>query len=145
MTDKLRQAAEMALEALEDVQDMMTTSDWFNERVQAVRQALEQPEQEPVAFYVYEWRNPDGSSVFRSFRADEHQFGRAPDSVIPVPAQLPKQEFVCSTGLCHYKHWVGLTNEEIVKASIGNVEGEHMLRHSFARAIEKLLREKNHG
>jgi hypothetical protein len=45
-----------------------------------------------VAFYVYEWRNPDGSGVFRSFRADEHQFGRAPDSVIPVPAQPPKQE-----------------------------------------------------
>lgn len=43
MTDKLRQAAEMALEALEDVQEMMTTSDWFNERVQAVRQALAEP------------------------------------------------------------------------------------------------------
>ena len=43
MTDKLKAAAEMALEALEDVQDMMTTSDWFNERVQAVRQALAEP------------------------------------------------------------------------------------------------------
>jgi len=38
------EALKMALEALEDVQDMMTTSDWFNERVQAVRQALEQPD-----------------------------------------------------------------------------------------------------
>ena len=35
-------ALKMALEALEDVQDMMTTSDWFNDRVQAVRQALDQ-------------------------------------------------------------------------------------------------------
>ena len=37
------EALKMALEALEDVQDMMTTSDWFNERVQAVRQALAEP------------------------------------------------------------------------------------------------------
>ena len=36
------EAMKQALEALEDVQDMMTTSDWFNERVQAVRQALDQ-------------------------------------------------------------------------------------------------------
>ena len=34
------EAMKLALDALEDVQDMMTTSDWFNERVQAVRQAL---------------------------------------------------------------------------------------------------------
>ena len=37
------EALKMALEALEDVQDMMTTSDWFNDRVQAVRQALAEP------------------------------------------------------------------------------------------------------
>lgn len=41
MTD--REAMKLALDALEDVQDMMTTSDWFNERVQAVRQALAEP------------------------------------------------------------------------------------------------------
>ena len=37
------EALRIALEALEDVQEMMTTSDWFNERVQAVRQALAEP------------------------------------------------------------------------------------------------------
>ena len=105
-------------------------------------------EPEPVAFYVYEWRNPDGSGVFRSFRADEHQFGRAPDSVIPVPAQLPKQEFVCSTGLCHYKHWVGLTEEEIFDLAdhygefkYGDAQGHK--RIGFARAIEAKLKGKN--
>lgn len=40
MTDKLKSAADMALEAMLDVQDMMNTSDWFNERVDALRQAL---------------------------------------------------------------------------------------------------------
>jgi len=115
-----------------------------DDAIKALRQALEQPEQEPVAFYVYEWRNPDGSSVFRSFRADEHQFGRAPDSVIPVPAQLPKQEFVCSTGLCHYKHWVGLTEDEVsaaVDVCEQNVKGEFLV--DYARAIETKLKEKN--
>jgi hypothetical protein len=38
------EALKLALEAMEDVQDMMTTSDWFNERVQVVRQALAEPD-----------------------------------------------------------------------------------------------------
>ena len=115
----------------------------------------DETEQEPVAFYVYEWRNSDGRGVFRSFRADEHQFGRAPDSVIPVPAQPPKQEFVCSTGLCHYKHWVGLTDEEIEQLGdkhlvntpkyIGSGEYVYFIdgETDFARAIEQRLKEKN--
>ena len=41
--ERQKNAESAVLEALEDVQDMMTTSDWFNERVQAVRQALEEP------------------------------------------------------------------------------------------------------
>ena len=75
------EALKMALEALEDVQEMMTTSDWFNERVQAVRQALAEPEQ-PVSFYVYEWVNQSDGIVFRSFRHDEHHMGREPDRTI---------------------------------------------------------------
>jgi hypothetical protein len=38
------EALKIALEALEDVQDMMSTSDWFNERVEVVRQALAEPD-----------------------------------------------------------------------------------------------------
>ena len=41
------------------------------------------------------------------------------------------------------REWVGLTDDEIVKASIGHVEGKYMLPHSFARAIEAKLKEKN--
>ena len=45
MTDKLRQAAEMALEALEDVQEAYgNTSEWFRDRVEALRQALAEPD-----------------------------------------------------------------------------------------------------
>jgi len=37
-----------ALEALEDVQEMMNTSQWFNDRVTALRQAIEQAEKQQV-------------------------------------------------------------------------------------------------
>jgi len=225
------EAMKLALEALEDVQEMMTTSDWFNERVQAVRQALAEPEQ-PVSFYVYEWVNQSDGIVFRSFRHDEHHMGREPDRTIAftepdtgtdrgawsdvpnatkwvdelrgdedldeppnsttdvveptdslstllwrdlktdrqradwlrlgmgyqtgvVAAAIQQELAMAYERLVGFqkihaaleqpeREWVGLTDEEIIKASIGNVEGEHMLPHSFARAIEKLLREKNH-
>lgn len=51
-----------------------------------------QPEQEPVAFYVYEWQNKSDGAVFRSFRADERAMGRAPDRVIAVPAPPAQQK-----------------------------------------------------
>ena len=47
----LLEAAKQALDAMEDVQEMMNTSEWFNDRVKALRQAIEQAEkQKPVAW-----------------------------------------------------------------------------------------------
>ena len=44
-----------ALEALEEVQGHMNTSDWFNERVDALRAAIEQAEkQEPFGYFKVE-------------------------------------------------------------------------------------------
>jgi hypothetical protein len=45
MTD-LRTAAQQALEALEEVQKYGNTSDWFDERVDALRAALAAPVQQ---------------------------------------------------------------------------------------------------
>ncbi len=135
------EAMKLALDALVDVQEMMTTSDWFNERVQAVRQALEQPEQKPVAWSVrnrltgthwYTHESKYTSQYYANLYSHRESDGYPTMEVTPLYTAPPKRE------------WVGLTNEEIVKASIGHVEGEHMLPHSFAREIEKLLREKNH-
>jgi hypothetical protein len=47
--------------------------------------AAQPAQQEPVAFYVYEWINPSDGVVFRSFRADEYQCGRGPDRTVAVP------------------------------------------------------------
>jgi hypothetical protein len=46
----LREAAQQALEALEEVQNHMNTSDWFDMRAAALRAALAEPVQEPVAW-----------------------------------------------------------------------------------------------
>ena len=73
-----------------------------------------------------------------------------PAAILPVGVALyttqPAQEFVCSTGLCHYKaqrEWVGLSEEEVDKL-------KHMIDWTaswsyteFAHALAHLLKEKN--
>ena len=59
----------------------------------------------------------------------------------PLYTAPPKQEFVCSTGLCHYKHWVGLTDEEILEAA--GIDGADTWVFETAYAIEAKLKEKN--
>jgi hypothetical protein len=59
-----------------------------------------------------------------------------------MKATLPAQEFVCSTGLCHYKaqrQWAGLTDEE--KANVVTHNAPSFF--DIAAAIEAKLKEKN--
>ncbi len=92
--------------------------------------ALAQEEQEPVAFYVYEWVNPSDGYVFRSFRPEEHHMGRNPDRVIPVP---PRCE------------WKSLTEDEIRMAYGNDLKYRDGDYERFARAVEAKLKEKNNG
>ena len=63
-----------ALEALEEVQKFMNTSDWFNDRVTSLRQAIAELEsQEPVA-----WRTFDGEGQYE-YRAYEENESYADD------------------------------------------------------------------
>ena len=114
--DNLRKAAEMALDAL--LKYPMTEGI----AIQALRQALEQPEQEPVAWmYV----NRDGE-------CEQIEFGNPFDdsSVTPLYTAPPKRE------------WVGLTDEEREYLwGITPIEEED--RFAFALAVESKLREKN--
>jgi hypothetical protein len=130
----------------------------------ALQEALEQPVQEPVAMrmpkvgdkvvciedeslgtVVYltaggspEIKFDDGSHGTYMLR----EFAELFEYTTP-----PAQEFVCSTGLCHYKpaaqrQWVGLTNEEkqeLVSDEIGRVRDYE----DYADAIEAKLKEKN--
>jgi hypothetical protein len=126
MTD-LRKAAEMALEALEGLQTWSNGWLKFTDEIQALRQALAQPEQEPVA-----WITNGGKGElwwYQSSKFDEegNLIGPNPDD-IPLYTAPPK------------KQWVGLTPYEIQEIHSGN---QHW--GNFACAIEAKLKEKNHG
>jgi hypothetical protein len=57
----------------------------------------------------------------------------------------PAQEFICSTGLCHYKaqrQWVGLSQDELDAMFSNTIKGKKLVKW-VARAIEAKLREKN--
>ena len=127
-----REAIEEAIEVLEDAsaEMLMETGDknYYVEAITALRQALEQPEQEPVA-----WRTFDGEGGYdyRSYEMNEHYdkewAERNPNHknwVEPLYTAPPKQ-------------WVGLTDEE----------REHFRGLGFVGvlAMEAKLKEKNGG
>ena len=117
MTD-LRKAAEMALEALEGSPELLV--DWLDklrEVREALRQALAQPEQEPVAWL---WKNIDGHQVL----TDDPDY--ADGTWTPLYTAPPKRE------------WVGLTRRELDIATLGLED----LGDCY-KAIEAKLKEKN--
>jgi len=125
MTD-LRKAAEMALEFVSwfasDDHSIRPTHK-APEIAEALRQALAQKEQEPVA-WVYRGN-------FHPFDPSDWAEG---ETATPLYTAPPKRE------------WIGLTEEELEplcdlwKVSYGSVYVDE-----FARAIEAKLKEKNSG
>ena len=119
MTD-LRKAAEMALDALED--SMYPQKKQFDAIIE-LRQALAQPEQEPVCTKI------EGNQ-FETFKVRYEDAIKLKD--LPVGTKL----YTAPPS----KPWVSLTDSEIAKAA--NIcSGDPM--KEFARAIEAALRSKN--
>ncbi len=121
----LRDAAQQALDALEsehpDIQLRAAI---------ALRAALEQPEQEPVAWMVY---TLDGKSAFVTDNpadfGDQHR-------ALPLYTHPPRRE------------WQGMTDDELT--ALGIVHSRYQEESletggwfDFARAIEAALKEKN--
>lgn len=109
-------------------------------------QALAAPTvQEPVAWEQYAIKFAKGKKL-------TYEKPKNLPSYIGVRALVyadtapPAQEFVCSTGLCHYKaqrEWVGLSEEEIDKLK-HLIDWTATWSHGrFAYEIEQLLKEKN--
>jgi hypothetical protein len=129
-----REAMQMALEALEDANDVarmeFSDEDYYSEAINALRQALE-TEQEPVA-----WMCSDFNLMHRGY--SRFSPTRQGEWNIPVYTAPPKRE------------WVGLTDEEIqdlgyLSEKFDASNSEWFDRWGFARAIEAKLKEKNHG
>ena len=122
-----REAMQMALEALEDANDVarMEFSDenYYSEAINALRQALK-TEQEPVAFINVE--------------KQKLEWAKLTSWHTPTIVNLPKIPLYTAPP----KQWVGLTDAEIHDMN-GYEEDRRMYR--FARAIEAKLKEKNHG
>ena len=124
----LREAAQQALEALEFMADEWGFTQKANrpERWQAItalRAALEQPEQEPVAILH---RYPSKASL-RVVYTDE--ITEVDEGSWPLYLHPPRRE------------WRGLTEEEI--QSIHDTYHKRMGPKEFARAIEAALKERN--
>jgi hypothetical protein len=129
MTD-LRKAAEALIKALDD--------GWVergDDVVLAIRQALAQDKQEPVAWMFED----DEDNGHKSFRSDSP----SPEKV----AYLAKWNRPAWTPLYtapSKREWVGLTDDEIKKLYLSFVlTNNHSEPSRFVRAIEAKLKEKN--
>jgi len=125
-----REAMQMALEALEDANDVarMEFSDenYYSEAINALRQALE-TEQEPVA---WRYKYPDG---FWRFSNGERVNGSDPIKSQALYTSPPKRE------------WVGLTDDDVSYFRYQATFCDEFDAAFMAELIEKDLKEKNHG
>jgi hypothetical protein len=119
----LRAAAQQALEALEESEQHYGSDSALRDAIQILRAALEQPEQEPVA-----WWNPQygtDSYAFSDAQADEWR--------VPLYTHPPRRE------------WRGLTEEEMEDVWMRSPQSPSMREclQTYARAIESKLKELN--
>jgi len=125
-----REAMQLALEALEDANDVarMEFSDenYYSEAINALRQALE-TEQEPVA---WRYKYPDG---FWRFSNGERVNGSDPIKSQALYTSPPKRE------------WVGLTDDDVSYFRYQATFCDEFDAAFMAELIEKDLKEKNHG
>jgi len=133
-----REAMQLALEALEDANDVarmeFSDEDYYSEAINALRQALG-TEQEPVA-----WITDGGKGElwwYQSSKFDEegNLIGPNPDDIPLYTAPLKRE-------------WVGLTDEEIhdliyVSQKIDASNSPWFDCLGFYRAIEAKLKERN--
>ena len=115
MTDQERKAMQMALEALESAANNEGNFHDYKYAANALRQALAQPEQEPVAWLEYD----DEGYLFLSGKRK---------GAFPVFTAPPS------------KPWQSLTDEELNDVA----EESEFGYTNLARAIEAKLKELNH-
>ena len=141
MTDK--ELMQMALDALESSRVFVTTrekikhpegTEWYDERIEALRAALTQGEQEPVACIVKGCRNHKHEGHFVGDLCGPcHTFITAGEGKYSQAYRNAKRE------------WQGLTDEEVGMLAVfdGLHHVEVPLLANFIRAIETKLKEKN--
>ena len=134
----LREAAQQALEALEESEQHYGSDSALRDAIQTLRAALAQPEQEPVA-----WRTFDGEGGYdyRTYDDNENYLNewnkRNPNHrgwVEPLYTNPPRRE------------WRGLKEWEI-NDGLDQLPTEDVCSWSFRKGVyfaEAALKEKNH-
>jgi hypothetical protein len=118
----LRKAAEMALEALEELR--FANAPFLDEAMEALRTALAQPVQEPVTWVTR--RTGDGGAYVDGYESCEPtDYG-----AFPVYTAPPKRE------------WKGLTSDD-KHFLLANAWNKEQAFDDFMEAIDKFLEEKN--
>jgi hypothetical protein len=127
-----REAMQMALEALEDANDVarmeFSDEDYYSEAINALRQALEE-KQEPVAWISDSPTKGNGKQLHWT----KSEAWRWSSNITPLYTAPPKRE------------WVGLTDEELKPLCDENHIMFGAYTVDFIQAIEAKLKEKNHG
>ena len=120
MDKQTQEALKMAIECLELYNNHIYRTGNANDVINACKEALEQPAQEPVGFVVGSENYPDINIGHASIT----------DSTLAVGTPL----------YAHPHQWQGLTDDEIEEIMM-----KPFIYFEFARAIEAKLKEKNHG
>lgn len=130
MTDRLRNAIQSAVDALDRLHGTVTEDGWAinaGDEIDALRAALAEPEAEPVAWGIV--ANNTGR-ICHLTRDAEEVADYNPERIVPLYAAPPRRE------------WQSMTDEE--KRLFSSWLDEKPDAEVFS-AIERALREKNHG
>ena len=151
MTD-LRKAAEMALETLCVGANDAVPNDIdkrFEQAIQALRQALAQPEQEPVVYLdeglgAFYWPNQykKGVGFTPLYAVPPHRWSNVTDDCLME--EVRRRGFVIRDAQIG-REWVGLTEDELEDLEFASVDREygHLDVRVLSQAIEAKLKEKN--
>lgn len=157
MTDQERMVMEMALEALQVMKAGQHAEEkaYMDKAIEALRQALAQDKQEPVAYVTGTY---GGHFIVQPIdRAMVLNQGMAlyaaplkPDLSIPPECETEAERNAFCFGWwkaleVNRKEWVGLTDEEIksIIADVAQIPPIDFTSTTYARAIEAALKEKN--
>ena len=125
----MKEALKLALEALETL--MIERGSIYDQAITAIKEALAQPEQEPLEY----WNAVEGWVKINEVREHFDSVGcgtiykTAGEDRVPVYTTPPQRT------------WVGLTDEEVGDLS----DFAYANDEEFVRNVEKYLKEKNNG
>ena len=145
MTEKLRQAAQQALKALENVRDYRIEESLYDD-ITALRNALAEPEQKPVALDQIEQYRLQMAAISTAAMG----YWKKGDGILPdydTPALRDVADLYAKYELLvaqpkQKREWQALTDEELLEILKSTV-APWVYINCFSRAVEKKIKEKN--